>query len=382
MLMSYQVYKVGGAVRDELLGKTVKDIDWVIVGATPSLLLSEGYLQVGQDFPVFLHPVTKEEYALARTERKQGHGYSGFEVFATPDVSLEDDLLRRDLTINAMAMDEQGTIIDPYNGQHDLNNRLLRHVSDAFQEDPLRVLRLARFYARFYDEGFKIADETRKLVSVIVKSGELKHLVAERIWLETHKALSERHAEQYFIVLHELGALEDVFPMLDQYFSEGASRRLNRMFEALSLSIVNNSPMHIRVALLLSLLETSGDIKQFALDYRLPSQEKVMAEKLQSWFGRFTSMTTIAEDWLGLLLGLDAIRKPDQLFDFLACAKILSQVDGQLNEFLEKQSLVLSMYESILKIDVKSLINNVLPRDIPDVLTAERVRCINSLIKD
>lgn len=380
--MSYQVYKVGGAVRDALLGKTVKDIDWVIVGATPSLLLSEGYLQVGQDFPVFLHPVTKEEYALARTERKQGHGYSGFEVFATPDVSLEDDLLRRDLTINAMAMDAQGTIIDPYNGQHDLNNRLLRHVSDAFQEDPLRVLRLARFYARFYDEGFTIADDTRELVSVIVKSGELKHLVAERIWLETHKALSERHAEQYFILLHELGALNDIFPMLNQYFSEESSHRLNRVFDALSLSIVNNSPMHIRVALLLSLLETSGDIKQFAFDYRLPSQEKVMAEKLQSWFGRFTSMTTIAEDWLELLLGLDAIRKPDQLFDFLACAKILSQVDGQLNEFLEKQSLVLSMYESILKIDVKSLINNVLPKDIPGVLAAERVRCINSLIKD
>jgi tRNA nucleotidyltransferase (CCA-adding enzyme) len=380
--MSYQIYKVGGAVRDELLGKEVKDIDWVIVGATSNFLLSEGFLQVGKDFPVFLHPKTKEEYALARTERKQGHGYNGFEVFATPDVTLEEDLQRRDLTINAMAMDDQGNIVDPYGGQKDLGNRVLRHVSSAFEEDPLRVLRLARFYARFYEEGFTIAEETKALVHKMVESGELSHLVAERIWLETHKALNERHSIQYFIVLHELGALKVIFPTLDTCFGDQYAEQLDKVFKAVSLAIALNALMHIRVALLLNVLESQNDVKAFASQYRLSVQEKVMAEKFKQWGSWFDDIPKDAESWLNLLLGLDAFRKPDQLIDFLQCVEIFSEISGVKNHFLKDKLRLIEVYESLTKIDVKSLIENISPQEIPNVIKAERLTMIKFLIKD
>lgn len=379
--MSYQIYKVGGAVRDELLGKEVKDIDWVIVGATSNFLLSDGYLQVGKDFPVFLHPKTKEEYALARTERKQGHGYSGFEVFATPDVTLEEDLQRRDLTINAMAMDEQGNIIDPYHGQKDLNNRMLRHVSSAFEEDPLRVLRLARFYARFYEEGFTIAEETKVLVHKMIKSGELSHLVAERIWSETHKALDEKHGIQYFIVLHELGALKVIFPALDNCFGDQYAEQLDKAFKAVSLAIAQNASMHIKVALLLNVLESQNDVKTFASQYRLSVQEKVMAEKLFQWKGWFDDISMKAENWLDLFLGLDAFRKPEQFADFLQCVEIMHTVDGSRDVFLSNKAKLLGVYENVSKIDIKSLIGKVLSKEIPQVVKAERLAVINNLIK-
>lgn len=379
--MSYQIYKVGGAVRDELLGKEVKDIDWVIVGATSNLLLSEGYLQVGKDFPVFLHPKTKEEYALARTERKQGHGYNGFEVFATPDVTLEEDLQRRDLTINAMAMDDQGKIVDPYHGQKDLDDRVLRHVSSAFEEDPLRVLRLARFYARFYDEGFAIAEETKALVHKMIESDELSHLVAERIWLETHKALGEKHGIQYFIALHELGALKVIFPALDKYFDAQHAEQLGRAFEAVSLAITQNQPMHIRVALLLNVLDSCNDIKNFASRYRLPIQEKVISEKVSQWKGWFDDISMKAEDWLDLFLGLDAFRKPEQLADFLQCVEIMHTVDGSIDVFLSNKAKLLCVYENVSKIDIKSLIEKALSKEIPQIVKAERLAVINNLIK-
>lgn len=213
-----QTYLVGGAVRDALLERPVKDHDWVVIGATPDDMLAQGYQQVGADFPVFLHPETQEEYALARTERKSGKGYQGFICDFSPDVTLEDDLLRRDLTINAMARGEDGHIVDPFNGQQDLKNRLLRHVSPAFQEDPLRVLRVARFAARFAGLGFKVADETMTLMTTMVDEGELEHLVAERVWVETQRALSEDHPEVYFSLLKECGALAAWFPELDALF--------------------------------------------------------------------------------------------------------------------------------------------------------------------
>lgn len=380
--MSYQIYKVGGAVRDELLGKSVQDIDWVIVGATPDLLLSEGYLQVGKDFPVFLHPKTKEEYALARTERKQGHGYSGFEVFATPDVTLEEDLIRRDLTINAMAMDAEGNIFDPYLGQNDLDQRLLRHVSEAFEEDPLRVLRLARFYARFYEEGFRIAPETKALVQKMVASGELSHLVAERIWLETHKALSERHAIQYFIVLHELNALEAIFPQLNRCFDSDSRLALDASFKALSLAIEQGRAMHIRVALLLYVLADVKEIKAFAERYRLSVHERVMAEKFKQWNYWFDEVNPEPEAWLELLMGLDSFRKPDQLEDFLQCAEIFSAIYEKSAQFSSVKSKLISVYDVMNKIDVKILIENVLPKEIPQVLKEARLEIIKNMIKD
>jgi tRNA nucleotidyltransferase (CCA-adding enzyme) len=210
-----EIYLVGGAVRDKLLGLEVKDRDFVVVGSTPEEMIDQGFKPVGSDFPVFLHPETKEEYALARTERKSGHGYKGFKVYAAPDVSLEDDLLRRDLTINAMAEDLQGNLIDPHNGRDDLDKKLLRHVSPAFSEDPVRVLRAARFAARF---GFHMAHETHQLLKKMVNDGELDHLVAERVWSETERALGEKQPTEFFRVLRGCGALKVLFPEIDDLY--------------------------------------------------------------------------------------------------------------------------------------------------------------------
>ena len=213
-----QVYLVGGAVRDHLLGHPYHEKDYVVVGATPAQMLDLGYQPVGKDFPVFLHPQTKEEYALARTERKSGTGYHGFEFHTDVSVTLEQDLIRRDLTINAMAMDDAGQVYDPYGGQQDLENRILRHVSDAFVEDPLRVLRIARFAARYTSAGFVIADETLALMQRLTESGELNALTPERVWKETSRALSERHADVYFEVLRQCGALKVLFPEIDALY--------------------------------------------------------------------------------------------------------------------------------------------------------------------
>ena len=208
-------FLVGGAVRDQLLNREVKDHDYLVVGSSIEQMLSLGFNQVGKDFPVFLHPETKEEYALARTERKQGQGYTGFVCYAEPDVTIEEDLLRRDLTINAMAKSIDGQIIDPFNGQADLNNRILRHVSNAFIEDPLRVLRVARFAARYHSYGFTIADETLDLMTQISLSGELSSLSAERIWQEMQRSLADDHPEVFFQVLRSCQALKALWPELD-----------------------------------------------------------------------------------------------------------------------------------------------------------------------
>ena len=213
-----QIYLVGGAVRDRLLGVEPKDRDWVVVGATPEQMLDLGYTPVGKDFPVFLHPETKEEYALARTERKTAKGYHGFDFNADPSVTLEEDLKRRDLTINAMAEDANGELIDPFNGEEDLQNGRLRHVSDAFAEDPVRILRIARYAARFNQWGFRIAHKTHHLMQSMVEAGEVDALVPERVWQETHNALTESAPQRFFEVLHKCGALDVIFPELGRLF--------------------------------------------------------------------------------------------------------------------------------------------------------------------
>ncbi|NOR51507.1 MAG: multifunctional CCA addition/repair protein, partial [Gammaproteobacteria bacterium] len=213
-----KTYLVGGAVRDRLLGVEPRDHDWVVVGATPDEMIAQGFKPVGSDFPVFLHPRSREEYALARTERKSGHGYHGFEFHADPSVTLEEDLVRRDLTINAMAEDEEGRVVDPFNGQEDLANGLLRHVSDAFQEDPVRILRIARYAARFQRWGFHIAHPTHKLMKQMVKEGEVNHLVPERVWQETVRALGEDAPQRFFDVLYKCGALKVIFPEIEMLF--------------------------------------------------------------------------------------------------------------------------------------------------------------------
>lgn len=209
-----EVYCVGGAVRDELLGLPIKDRDWVVVGATPEQMVAQGYQPVGKDFPVFLHPETHEEYALARTERKTARGYKGFQVYAAPEVTLEQDLARRDLTINAIAKNAQGQLIDPHHGQQDLQAKLFRHVSNAFIEDPVRILRVARFAARFAD--FNVAPETMRLMQDMVQNGEVDALVPERVWQELSRGLMEYTPSRMFAVLRECGALKQLLPEVDR----------------------------------------------------------------------------------------------------------------------------------------------------------------------
>ncbi|MCK5917549.1 MAG: multifunctional CCA addition/repair protein [Cocleimonas sp.] len=213
-----KIYLVGGAVRDRLLGLPVKDNDWVVTGANPETMLKAGFTPVGKDFPVFLHPKTGEEYALARTERKSGKGYHGFHFHAADDVTLEQDVQRRDLTINALAEDKDGNLIDSIGGKKDLEQRVLRHVSPAFAEDPVRILRIARFLARFSYLGFHIADETMRLMKAMVEDGEIDALVAERVWQETSRALAEPNPEKFIEALHECGALKILFPDIERLF--------------------------------------------------------------------------------------------------------------------------------------------------------------------
>jgi len=213
-----KTYLVGGAVRDEILGYPFKEKDWVVVGSTIDDMIAAGYQQVGKDFPVFLHPKTKEEHALARTERKTAAGYKGFDVHASPDVTLEDDLIRRDLTINAIAKDKNENYIDPYGGIPDIKNKILRHVSDAFQEDPVRILRIARFMARYAHLGFSVADETLKLMKKMVSAGEVDALVPERVWQEMQKALSEKTPTAFITTLRDCGALQKILPEVDCLF--------------------------------------------------------------------------------------------------------------------------------------------------------------------
>jgi tRNA nucleotidyltransferase (CCA-adding enzyme) len=251
-----KIYRVGGAVRDKLLNYPSDENDWVVVGATPQKMVDLNYVPVGSDFPVFIKPETGEEYALARTERKSGHGYQGFTFHADEDVSLEDDLIRRDLTINAMAEDQDGSLIDPYGGQRDLNDKLLRHVSDAFTEDPLRVLRVARFAARYHHLGFTIAPETLTLMSAITASGELNYLVAERVWKETERALGERSPEVYIQTLRECGALKALFPEVECLF--GVPQRADYHPEI-------DTGIHILMALQQSAKLSDNSIIRFAV---------------------------------------------------------------------------------------------------------------------
>ena len=271
--MSSAVYLVGGAVRDELLGVAPKERDWVVVGGTPDELLNRNFRQVGASFPVFLHPDTGEEYALARTERKQGHGYHGFAVDFHPGVTLEEDLSRRDLTVNAMARDEDGRLIDPFGGQRDLEQRVLRHVSPAFSEDPLRVLRVARFAARFAEFGFQVHDSTMELMREMVASGELEHLVPERVWAEFAKAMSCAQPDVFITVLRESGALAILLPEVDRLFGVPQPEKYHpeidtgiHVLMTMNLAARLGGPAEVVFALLLHDLG-----KGLTLEARLPS---------------------------------------------------------------------------------------------------------------
>lgn len=267
-----QVYLVGGAVRDQLLGRPIKDKDFVVVGATVADMLDAGFQQVGADFPVFLHPISHEEYALARTERKQGRGYQGFSVHASPDVTLREDLKRRDLTVNAMAIEVKslmddtpisGDVVDYYGGLSDIHSKTLRHVSSAFSEDPLRVLRTARFYGRYYDLGFSIADETLLLMRELVRSGELAHLSSERIWQESSRALMQVSPQVYWQQLFEIGALTEYFAPLQQVWN---GKQYGQIREIVQTALYFAGQMQLNLSQRWALLMASLNTDLFTLN--------------------------------------------------------------------------------------------------------------------
>lgn len=348
-LKGLQVYLVGGAVRDALLELPVHERDYVVVGASPEELINRGFEPVGRDFPVFLHPHSKEEYALARTERKSGPGYTGFICEFSPNVTLEDDLLRRDLTINAIAQKPDGTLIDPHHGIADIKKRVLRHVSPAFSEDPLRVLRIARFAARFHGLGFKIASDTKRLMTAMSHDGELQHLTPERVWMETYKALTTDFPGVYFDVLQQVGALAAI---IQKPIEQVPMRTLESTHEIVESDIVRYALAHydLNYPALISnkpLIDLSDWCRVPNLHHKIASSVIHISQKLQS-------ASLSASDILDFLHFCDAFRRPERLeLTLKALAYISQQRDWGQREDVEILSRALSI---TAKIDVQSVI--------------------------
>ena len=317
-----KIYTVGGAVRDALLGVPVGDLDYVVVGATPDEMLARGFTPVGKDFPVFLHPDTHAEYALARTERKSGRGYTGFVVHAAPDVTLEDDLQRRDLTINAIARDADGTLIDPYGGQADLAARVFRHVSPAFAEDPVRVLRVARFAARFAD--FTVAPETRALMARMVAEGEVDHLVPERVWQELARGLMAAAPMRMLALLDECGALARCLPEVAARFCSDR----DALAAALGCAQARALPLAQRWALLVGADPAAAVAASTRL--RVPQSCRDLAELLARHGAALAGAPTAAAR-LAVMERCDAFRRPERLrgvLDAAACVVRLGDIDA------------------------------------------------------
>jgi tRNA nucleotidyltransferase (CCA-adding enzyme) len=368
----FRVYRVGGSVRDELLGRSVGDRDWVVVGATPEMLVASGYKAVGADFPVFLHPETREEYALARTERKHGRGYRGFEFFASPEVTLEEDLARRDLTINAMARDEDGNLIDPYGGQADLAQGILRHVSPAFVEDPLRVLRVARFAARF---GFAVASGTRRLMRKIVASGELATLAPERVWAEISRGLCEPRPSRMLTELRACGALAALLPEIDGLYgarrSSPAATSIDAgtlLGHALDWAAARELALAVRYAVLAHDLADPAAPRMprdsatrirladgMSERLRVPIELRDAARLAARWY---PSVARAAElppaAILDLLQSADALRRPERLATLLdACAAVACSLPGAQQHYPPKEWL-LEAWNVVRRVDAGS----------------------------
>lgn len=382
------IYLVGGAVRDSLLGlnesdRPQSDRDWVVVGATVQEMLDQGYLQVGKDFPVFLHPRSKEEYALARTERKTAPGYTGFAFNADASVTLEQDLRRRDLTINAIAQDEDGNLVDPYGGRNDIEKRILRHVSNAFIEDPLRVLRVARFAARFAHLGFRVAEETMALLKTISASGELDHLVAERVWQEIEKALQEKTPTVFFEILRECGALAVILPEVDILFGVPQPEQYHPEIDTgthvmlcleqatlLSADPVvrfatlvhdvgkgvtpkDNWPHHYQHAQL-----GVAEIRRLCTRLRVPKKYSAIAQLVCAYHTQCHRVEELrASTTLKLLESLDAFRRPKQMVQFLlACEADSKGRPGYENINYKQSDILREALVAALSVDVKSLL--------------------------
>jgi len=401
-----EIYLVGGAVRDQLLGYPVKDRDYVVVGATVDDMLQQGYSQVGKDFPVFLHPQTKAEYALARTERKLGLGYKGFEVYATPDVSLVDDLRRRDLTINAMAQNEDG-LVDPYGGMRDLQAKVLRHVSVHFKEDPLRILRLARFAARYAHLGFTVASETMSFMAEMVDSGELSTLTAERVWQEVSRSLAEPSPEVFFNVLRRCGALAAILPEIDALFGVPQPEKhhpeidtgLHTMMVLQQAVLLTDSP-EVRFAALTHDLgkaltpaeswpshhghEKKGltALKTLAARVRLPNDFTELAAKVMEFHGHaHRAFELKAVTLLKVLESIGAFRQASKLDDFLlACeADSKGRLGFETREYPQAEWLR-DVFRVANNVSAKEFVEQGLKgKHIGEAISKERLRLIQAL---
>ena len=402
-----ETYLVGGAVRDKLLGIQTRDRDWVVIGASPSSMTELGYRQVGKDFPVFLHPETKEEYALARTERKTGIGHTAFDFNISSKVTLEEDLKRRDLTINAMAEDQNGNLIDPYGGLSDIKNKLLRHVSEAFVEDPLRVLRVARFYAKLASLGFNIAPDTLKLMSNISHSGELKTLSAERIWQEFEAALAAPSPEKFISTLRECGAMKAILPELDILFrfsqSKGHHSEANTGVQTLlSLQLASrlSSETSVRYA---SLMHDIGggpanqpnrscheDLRPKGLELLseitkrlcVPKEYSELASLVCEHYKKVHELDRLgANELLSLIESLDAIRRPERFKKFLTVCEAIAKASIENIEYAHAESLS-GLLKVISEVDVKALIQSQPDKDPKDLLRQHRLDLITKLITE
>ncbi|WP_455199519.1 multifunctional CCA addition/repair protein [Kaarinaea lacus] len=378
-----QIYLVGGAVRDKLMNLTPSERDWVVVGATPEEMLSQGYRQVGKDFPVFLHPDTHEEYALARTERKTAPGYKGFSVQADDNVTLEEDLLRRDLTINAIAESSTGELIDPFNGQKDIDNRILRHVSPAFSEDPVRILRVARFAARFAHLGFTVAPETRKLMQDMVEAGEVNALVAERVWAEFERALGEKHPGRFIEELRNCGALKILFPEIDRLFGVPQPEKHHPEIDTgihtlmvLEQAAKLSTDTEVRFAALLHDLgkgttpreewpkhiehEKRGTplVKAICDRYRVPNTYRDLAMMVTPYHLHYFRVGEMRPDTiLKTLEKLDAFRRPERFEQFiLACEADSRGRTGFEDHEPEQSTIMRNVYHAASSISSESLV--------------------------
>jgi len=386
-----KVYRVGGSVRDELLARPIADRDYVVVGAMPQEMLDRGFKPVGREFPVFLHPETREEYALARTERKRGRGHRGFSFHAAPEVTLEEDLARRDLTINAMARDADGTLIDPYGGASDLRQGLLRHVGPAFVEDPLRVLRVARFAARF---GFTVAPETEALLREIAASGELATLTRERVWQELAKALMEAHPSRFFVVLNRCDALAQLLPEVDPIFSRPVRHSARctgeaapPVLRALDSAASAGNPLEVRYAVLASDLAPRGATQAAntarnlrlaeAVNGRLRAPADCAALALAT--ARQRPLVERARELssaglLDLLLALDALRRPSRLEHVLvACAAGWTARTGRTGAEYPSAEHLRSALDVVRKVNAAALAAKTRRADLPARLRALRL---------
>jgi tRNA nucleotidyltransferase (CCA-adding enzyme) len=353
-----KIYLVGGAVRDQLLNLAIKERDWVVVGATVDDMLKQGFRQVGKDFPVFLHPKTNEEYALARKERKIGKGYTGFTFDTSKDVTLEEDLKRRDLTINAIAQSEHDELIDPYHGIADLEKKILRHVSIAFAEDPVRILRVARFAARFAEFGFTIAPETMQLMREMTQAGEVDALVAERVWKELERALVEKNPEKFFEVLASCDAIKILFPAIIS---------INALMNAATLS----PDAKIRFAALLH-EQTEAQIKALCERYRAPSDYRELALLVSRYFSQYKNAEQLsADDILQVLQGTDAFRREERFRNFLVACQ--ASTSGSQSEFL------MTCYNAAKTVDSKQFVH-LSGKEISEKITAARREKIQSIL--